>query len=446
MSDNNDNDPESDESERTDGPTDNHEWGENTKQAHPNYPLASTDKTPRGWHNKHTDADEIRRFHSIPRFDLGDFKKYEAPYANCLVHTVDGKYFGHVGGTNALAVGEKGSGKSTLGLHISTRLIDDAVRIPGWAHPDDDVPDDGAETVSIDPDAVVWRGQPAASEWLPLKKWTVLHPPANADIEATWESNDMRNTQKQAADLADEVREVRYYEDPIDLNKSLEVGTFNVVYPDPSFTGCEEIMRDSDYCPEPVPFTPAWKAGGGDEVTPLVHWWFAYLTARLEYGPYDWTAVVFDEAADLAPQGARADKNDTYTKVKTLRKVMAQSRKHYLTLLMFCHHEQNVHSKVRRTFNWRINMPDGTANPCDNNNDNPPVGYSQIPMLADMMSDKPVGYGLFWNETNFTRFRWDDVPEFPEDESRWLKISLSKPTASGGQQVVPPATAQRTSD
>lgn len=419
-----------------DGPTPNTSWGENTKQAHDDYPLASTDDKPAGWNNTHTDVDEIRRRFGISRFDVGDYKPYEAPYPNCLVHTTDGKYFGHVGGTNALAIGEKGSGKSTLGLFAAARVMDDAVIVPGWAHPSDEYADDESVPVSVSQDAVVWRGQPAASEWLPFKKWTTLHLPANADVEATWESNDMRNKLSQSVAVEDVVREVKYYDEPQDVNEALDVGTFNVVYPDPSFAGCEEIMADSDYCSEPVQFTSPWNTQDPEETTPLVHWWFAYLTARLEYGPYDWTTVVFDEAADLAPQGARADRNQTYAKVKALRKVMAHSRKHYLTLLMFAHHEQNVHSKVRRTFNWRVDMPDGTANLCANNNDNAPVGYNQIPMLADMMSDKDVGYGLWWNETNFTRFRWDDVPDWDADDDRWLKISLSEPRSSSTSKQI----------
>ncbi len=53
-------------------------------------------------------------------------------------------------------------------------------------------------------------------------------------------------------------------------------------------------------------------------------------------------------------------------------------------------------------------MPDGTANPCKSNNDSPPVGFRQIPMKFDMMSQQNVGRGLCWTETNFTRFSWDD--------------------------------------
>lgn len=407
------------------------DWGDQTKQTHPEWPWRKDQSVPDQMSEKHTDTDEIRRKFGIGRFDVSDFEDYETPYANCLLHTTDGRYFGHVGGTNCLAIGKKGSGKSTLGLHIAQRLMDERITLPAWAIPDTqpdepDVSEGESAQVQSDPDAVVWRGQPSASEWLPYKPWTTLHLPKHADIDATWEPNDMRKTGGQPADLASEVREVRRYDNPTALNKALDPGKFHVVYPDPSFSGCEEIMRNSNYCDKPVPFQPSWE-GPAEETTPVVEWWFAFFVARLENGPYDWTTVVFDEAADLAPDSAANDFNMTYEKVKSLRKVMAHSRKHYLSLIMFAHREDNVHYKIRGTFDWRASMPDGTANLCANNNDSAPVGFNDMPMLADMLSDRPIGYGLWWNETNFTRFTWDDIPDWDEDENRWLQIDLNRP-------------------
>jgi hypothetical protein len=162
-------------------------------------------------------------------------------------------------------------------------------------------------------------------------------------------------------------------------------------------------------------------------VTPTVHWWFAYLVSKLEHGPYDWTTLMFDECADLAPQSAANGQNQTYTKVEALRRVMAHSRKHYLSIFFFGHHERNVHDKIRRTIQWRIAMPDGTANPNQGDNHNSPVGFNQIPMYADMLSMQDPGRALCWTETNFTRFEWKDVPKFGADKDRWLKISFSEP-------------------
>lgn len=372
------------------------QWGTDTKQ--------TLEENEPGCNGLHTDADEIRRKFSFPEFDGSDYEAINKPYPNCLLHEPPGEdEWGHVGGTNFLAVAEKGSGKSTLGLFWSARLM------------------------AQNDEAVVWRGSSSRSEWLPFKHWTTLILPANADIEPEWKPRDIRKSNQGAeAELADVVRDVKYYEDPREVNQLLEPGQFHVVYPDPSFQGCEEIMRDSDMCPRPLPFTPESEAEEPSEVTPLVHWWFAYFTAKLEYGPYDWTSVIFDEAADLAPDSARADQNETYEKVQTLRRIMADSRKFYFSLFFFAHHETNVHSKVRRTIQWRISLSDETANPCQLNNDRPPVGFNGIPMEYDQLSSRNIGRGLFWTEQRFTRFKWPDISVDPVDESRWLKISLDE--------------------
>ncbi|MDB9301265.1 hypothetical protein PN417_09990 [Halorubrum ezzemoulense] len=374
-------------------------WGEDTKQAHPEYP--NVEEKPPGWHNKRTDADEIRR-----RFGIAAFEdNYEfRPYPDCLVHetATEDRGTSQVGGTNWLATGEKGSGKSTWGLYWATRLME------------------------VNNEAVVWRGSSSRSEWLPFKPWTRLFLPANAESSASWKPRDIRaDIDGDDADLEEVVREVIYYEDPRDINEQLEPGTFNVVYPDPSFSGCAEIVAESDYMEQPVEWVPKWEADQGD-ATPLIHWWFAWSIAKVEYGPYDWVSLLFDETADWVPQSARADQHETFAKIGALRRVLADSRKFYFSLYFLAHHEENLHSKIRRTIQWRISMPDGTANPAQENNDRPPVGFNAIPMIRDQLSRRPVGNLIFWNETSFNKVRWDEIAEFPEDERRWLKISLSR--------------------
>ncbi|MFD1634632.1 hypothetical protein ACOZ4L_02740 [Haloplanus ruber] len=393
------------------------EWGAGSRQAHEQYP--DPESPPPGWNNLRTDAGEIRMKFSIASWDSSTWEDYEKPYPNCLTHSPPGEAeWGHVGGTNFLAVGEKGSGKSTLGLYWAARLME------------------------VNNEAVVWRGSSSRSEWLPFKHWTKLLLPANAKADSAWKPRDIREQNAgEAADLTEIVREVEYYDDPVDLNDRLEPGKFHVVYPDPSFTGCERIMRESDFSPQPVEFTPQADVEADEEATPVVHWWFAWMVAKLEYGPYDWTSLIFDEAADLAPDDARADQAQTYEKVQALRRVMADSRKFYFSLFFFAHHEQNVHAKIRRTIQWRLSMPDGTANPCQSNGDNAPVGFRQIPMKYDMQSDKNVGHGLMWTETSFSRFMWDDIPVDSVDENRWLKISLAP--HSTGARVTETAKAGR---
>lgn len=376
-------------------------WGEGTKQAADEYP--NPEEPPQGWNNRRTDAEEIRHRFGIPQFK-NDF--HWSPFPNCLIHesATEDRGTSHVGGSNFLAVGEKGSGKSTWGLYWATRLME------------------------VNDEAVVWRGSPTRSEWLPLKPWTRLFLPSGAEADASWKPIDISGVVDDSkATLEDQVREVVYYDDPRDLNDQLEPGTFNVVYPDPSFGGCKEIVDESEYFDGSVEWVPSWSADEDQEETPLVHWWFAWSIARIEYGPYFWTSLIFDETADLAPESARADTHETYEKVRSLRRVMADSRKFHFSLYWLAHHEQNLHSKIRRTIQWRLSMPDGTANPCKEHNDRPPVGFNQIPMIHDKLSSRPVGNLIFWTETNFNAISWSDIPDWPEDETRWLKISLSEP-------------------
>lgn len=370
----------------------------------------------KGW----GDARAISEVYGIPQWwkQEKQFTEYEHPYPNCIVHEAEADKYNHVGGTNWLALGEKGSGKSTLGLALAHRLME------------------------ANDEAVVWRGSPDRSEWLPMKPWATICLPANADIDARWKPRDMRkNPDGEPADLENIVRKVIYYDDLRDLLSQLERHQFHVVYPDPSFTGCNEVMRESGYCPHEVEYVPRSVADREDSLktTPLVHWWFAFCVARLEHGPYDWTSIIFDEAADLAPESARADKAQTYEKVTSLRRVMADSRKYYFSLFFFGHHEENLHSQIRRTIQWRVDMPDGTANR-RKDIDSPPVGFRQIPMEQDMLSRKGPGKAICWTETNFTRFTWKDFPDAKEDRNRWLKVR----TADGKSDK--PSVRARTSE
>lgn len=362
--------------------------------------MFDTSQYPENW----PDARTQREVFGIPSFYKKEemFSEKEHPLPNCIVHEADAERYSHEGGTNALAIGEKGSGKSTLALWVANQLM------------------------QVNDEAVVWRGSTSRSEWLPFKQWTKLILPKSAEVDARWKPRDIRKGMDgEAADLEDQVDEVVYYDDVREVFEHLEPHQFHVVYPDPAFRGCEAVMKETEYCPHHVEFTPETATDEPDERTPTIHWWFAFCAARLEYGPYDWVSLIFDECADLAPDSARADKSQTYEKIVSLRRVMADSRKYYFSLFFFGHHEENLHSKIRRTIQWRIDMPDGTANPCQANNDRPPVGFNQIPFRADMLSRQGVGRGLWWTETNFTRFTWDDIAVNPEDGARWLQIRLN---------------------
>jgi len=356
-------------------------------------------------YSTHTDGQEIRKTFGIPPLwkvedQLAD---YEHPLPDCLIHNRDGEEWGHPGGTNCFAVGSKGSGKTTLALWMAAHLMDR-----------------NGETV-------IWRGSQARSEWLPFKRWTHLYLPAGLEVNARWkpEHNGL-DTSEEPAELEQVVREVRRYDGLRDLLEQLEPHQFAVVYPDPLFRGCTEVMRESTYSQKPVEYVTEDAAAEPAEVTPLVHWWIALAVARVEGvgGHYDWTALVFDEVADLLPEDARADASQTYEKLEAMRRVIADSRKYGFSLFAFGHKEKHVHHKIRSEFEWRVAMPDDNGNPCRRNNDSPPVGFSEIPMIKNFLRRKDAGYGICWKPANFTRFPWQNIPDWKADLGRVLRIGI----------------------
>lgn len=360
----------------------------------------------RNTYKRNTDAEQIRKTVGIPPWWAreDEFSEQEYPLPNAIVHTQNGDEWGHPGGTNWLAVGNKGSGKSTLALWLAVYLMDK------------------------NDETVIWRGAEARSEWLPYKPWTHLYLPAGCDITARWEPEDnTKRGQGEPADLAETVAEVHRYDGLRDLLDQLGPHEFAVVYPDPLFRECNELMDYSTYVQEPIEYVSAPAAEDPKDVTPLIHWWVALGVARLEgWGDLlDWTSLIFDEVADLLPQSARANRNQTYEKLEVMRKVIADSRKYRFSVFCFGQDEANVHEKVRRTFEWRVALPDEDGNPCKIDNDAPPVGFSNIPMIKNFLRYRDAGYGLCWTPSNFTRFTWEDIPDWEEDAERRLKISIA---------------------
>lgn len=374
-------------------------WGQGTKQAHPEYPEPDSPGT--GWGELRTDADEMRRCFGVSQYDDSVWEVWEHPYPNCLNHDDDGGEWGHVGGTNWLGVGGKGAGKSTFGLYWTIRLME------------------------VNNEAVLWRGVSNRSEWLPLAPWTTVFLPESVDLSARWMPEKMTEPNAgEPADLEEIVREVRYYDNPVDLNDQLVPGTFNVAYPDPQFSECEAIMRSSDYVGSNVTFTPLSEAEE-NEGTSVEHWWFAYFVARLEYGPWDWHSVIFDEVEDFAPESAsNTGGTKTYDMVESLRKIVDQSRKFNLSIYFLGQNEADLHSKIRRTMQWRVDFPDEYGNRTDDQE--PPLGFKDIPMNANMLRGQDAGHLLLWQSSNFTAFTADDIYEPNEFDGRWLKIAQNQ--------------------
>jgi len=334
-----------------------------------------------GINNRHTDADSMRRHFGIPSWDADRFD-FEGVIPNCWEHSWEAGGDRIAGGTDFLCRGKPGAGKSTLACYTAIRQLE------------------------INDEKVVWRGSSSRSEWLPLAPWTVLCLPEGVPITARLESKDPTEPAVvlERADLEAIVREVRYYSDPVDLNRHhLDAGTFHVVYPDPRLRGCQAIYEASS---ERQYDTPPNRETLFDEDDPATHWWFAWVLARIEHGPHHWTTWIADEIGDIAPQSARKDQFGTYQKVELLKDVWVDARKFGLSIFLFGHSEVDIHQSVRHKIRWRIQMPK-TANPTTASD---VVGFESVEMDHDVTSRYPVGKALMYTETNFDRFRWKDVP------------------------------------
>lgn len=340
---------------------------------------------------RHSDAESMRRHFGIGAYSRDAFD-YPGVIPNCLEKDWNGPASEVDGGTDFLATGKPGSGKSTLGCYVSLRDIE------------------------INRSKVVWRGSSSRSEWLALAPWARLCLPADVDPTIRLESKDPRepSVALDVDELDKIVRDVVRYEDPLDLNKNLlQEGVFHVVYPDPYLRGCQEILEASE---EKTYDSPS-DRGLFDEEDPATHWWFAWVLARVEHGPHHWTTWICDEIGDLAPQSAQKDQFGTYQKVELLKDCWVDARKFGLSIGCFGHSEVDIHQMVRRKLRWRIQMP-GTSNPTSAGD---VVGFGSVPMETDMTSRMPVGNGLFWTETNFEPFAWSDVSP---DHSYKLKIKV----------------------
>lgn len=326
-------------------------------------------------------GDEEDKYNGIPPWRPDRFD-YDSVLPNCFEHSWDASGDRIAGGTDFLARGKPGKGKSTLACYVAVRMME------------------------INDEKVVWRGSSSRSEWLPLAPWSVLCLPKGVDVTARLESkNPTEPAVELDVDQLDQiVREVRRYSDPVDLNRHcLDQGTMHVVYPDPKLRGCEEIYRKD---PEKRYDTPPDREVLFDEVDPANHWWFAWALARVNHGPHHWTTWICDEIGDIAPQMAGKDRFGTLQKVKLLKDLWVDARKFGLSIFLFGHSEVDIHAMIRRKIRWRIQMP-GTANPTTAGD---VVGFESVKMDAEMTDEFPIGKALIYNESNFEPFRWKDMP------------------------------------
>ncbi|WP_424001206.1 ATP-binding protein [Haloarcula salina] len=356
-------------------------------------PVRSTEQAT-GNSSRWSDARHMRERFGIPPWDASNFA-YEGVIPNCWEHSWDAGGERIAGGTDFLARGKPGKGKSTLANYVAVRMLE------------------------INNEKVVWRGSSSRSEWLPLAPYTVLCLPKGVDVTARLESKDPTEpaVKLDVEQLEEIVREVRRYADPVDLNRRvLDQGAFHVVYPDPRLRGCQEIYERD---PEKQYDTPPERDVLFSEHDPANHWWFAWALARVNHGPHHWTTWICDEIGDIAPQSARKDSYGSYQKVELLKDMWVDARKFGLSIFLFGHSEVDIHRYIRHKIRWRIQMP-GTANPTTASD---VVGFESVRMDREVTDEYPIGKALMYNETNFDPFRWKDMPA---PTAYKLKIEVGK--------------------
>lgn len=299
------------------------------------------------------------------------------------MHSDDASAYSVPGGTDFLAEGPYGAGKTTM-MHV-------------WA----------AHLMDQNDEIVLVRGSESRSEWVRFAPWARVCVPASCDIEARVVAGASTDGDyEHDVDLEDVAREVVEYEDVHDLNQNvLEPGKFHVVYPDPEKVGCQELLESSEKEYDGLEFSPS---------APVNHWWFAWILDRVENGPFHWTSFLFDEVGDLISQEAQKDAYATYQKIQLYRDCHVDARKTSLSVFMWAQNREDVHEKLRRKTRWRVTL-NGRANPTKASQ---VVGWNNVPMNTDLTSRMPLGSAMMFSETNFEAFRWPDIPKPTGEELR----------------------------
>jgi hypothetical protein len=340
---------------------------------------------------RHSDADSIRREYGLAAWDTAKWD-WPSVVPGSLMHAKDNSAYSPPGGTDFLAVGPPGAGKTTLFHNWAARLLE------------------------VNDEAVVYRASTSRSEWVRFAPWAKVCVPSSCNREVVLEDQE---GDRRTVKLEDVAREVMEYDDVRDLNQThLEQGKFHVVYPDPQMRGCQAVYQESSKQYE-LEFKPS---------DPVKHWWVAWLLDRVENGPYFFTSLLLDEVGDLISQDASKDEFHSYEKVLLFRDAFVDARKFFLSVYMAGHSEEDIHEKLRRKVRWRITL-NGTANPTRGGQ---VVGWNNVPMNTDLSSRMATGRGLFFTEQNFDpSFGWSDIPK-PTHEV--LKVRLEPKRAGGSRE------------
>jgi len=374
------------------------------------------------------DAEEIRNRFDIPAFQPEAFVPREGAalsgvYPDFLIHVesaADGpSTVSSPGASLTLVEAPKGSGKSTVADQFATYQME---------HNDE---------------RIVRNGRQKSSDWRRMRDWTTLWLPSGVEIDGRW----MEAVDRGEPDPEALCRAVRYYDDVFDLVDQLQdhpKGTYNVVYPDPFFRKCTDALATADTAVEQPRFTPK----NEPDPTPASHWWFGFLAARTfdglrvdSDGERNWMTAHIDEFGMLAPESASGGETGhwTYECVRIMSDISKEMRSAGVSLVGYAHHEEDVHNNWLKEFDFWVELSNNERGNRTTKSE-APKPFRDIEQDTDLLSKRPTGFGLCYNENRFSEFRFSDLG-YPHDTPEFqlrlgIPSSAAAPTGDEGGMIV----------
>ena len=364
-----------------------------------------------------SDAHEIRQRFNIPAFDPEAFYRrtgaaLSGVYPDMLIHIEDAAdgpdTVTSPKASLTLIEAPKGSGKSTAIDQFATYQMEH------------------------NGERIVRNGRQQSSDWRRLRDWTTLWLPEGIDVNGRW----MEAVDRDAPTPEELVRAVRYYTDVFDLIEQLQdhpKGTFNVVYPDPLFRGCERAMAIPDTTTEQPKFTPQ----GEDKPTPVVHWWFGFLAARTfrgtrvdSDGDRNWMTVYIDEFGMLAPESTSGGEAGhwTYECVEIMSDTAKEMRSAGVSLVGAAHHEEDVHNHWLKEFDYWVELSN-RERPNRTTKAETPKPFRGLKQDQNLFASRPPGYGLCYTESRFSEFQFTDLGYPHETPEFQFRLSVPESAA-----------------
>ncbi|EMA09564.1 hypothetical protein [Haloarcula marismortui] len=400
-------------------------------------PDAYTDQTQQGAEILHDmtpeeywrpDAKEIRRRFNIPEFDAEAFYPREGAalsgvYPDFLIHVEsasDGpSTVTSPGASLTMVEAPKGSGKSTAADQFATYQME---------HNDE---------------RIVRNGRQKSSDWRRLADWTTLWLPSGVEVDGRW----MEGVDASDPTPEELCRAVRYYSDVFELVEQLQdhpKGTYNVVFPDPYFRGCSDALATADATVK----QPEFKPKNEPDPTPASHWWFGFLAARTfdglrvdNDGERNWMTVHIDEFGMIAPEAASGGETGhwTYECVRTMANISKEMRSAGLSLIGYAHHEEDVHNHWLKEFDFWVELSNNERGNRTTKAE-APKPFRDIEQDQDLLSKRPKGFGLCYNENRFSEFQFSDLG-YPHDTPEFqfrlgIPASAAPTTDDDGGMIV----------